>query len=143
MPKFQLKDFHPKVLSQKLINRLNPQLSTDSGESSLSRMEKRRQEKESKLDNSLFRASLSAFVIICVLLACIPIIYFLPWPQLSEWFVFVLLGALFISFSLSAITIKKQSRYVKLPYMWGIMIFSILLLLFYLFILVYFRFLLS
>ncbi|MGY4690604.1 hypothetical protein [Salibacterium sp. K-3] len=108
----------------------------------LSRMERRRQLKESKMDHYLFRSSLYAFGLISILLAVMPFIYFLPWEQAAEWVVFFLLGALFVSFSLSAVTIKKQSKYVKLPYMWGIMIFSILLLLFYLFILIYFRLLL-
>ncbi|MFD2706411.1 hypothetical protein [Salibacterium lacus] len=108
----------------------------------LSRMERRRQLKESKLDHYLFRFSLYAFGLICALLALMPFIYFLPWEQAAEWVVYFLLGALFLSFSLSAVTIRKQSRYVKLPYMWAIMIFSILLLLFYLFILIYFRLLL-
>ncbi|SFP58839.1 hypothetical protein [Salibacterium halotolerans] len=108
----------------------------------VSRMDRRRQLKESKLDHYLFRFSLYAFGLICFLLAVMPFIYFLPWEQAAEWIVYFLLGALFLSFSLSAVTIRKQSKYVKLPYMWAIMIFSILLLLFYLFILIYFRLLL-
>ncbi|WP_158734958.1 hypothetical protein [Alteribacillus sp. YIM 98480] len=140
--KFDFRSLHPKSLFQKWSKRWSLATAKADPMDALSRMERRRQLKESKTDNSLFRASLIAFAIICAVLALMPFVYFLPWEQIAEWFVFFLLGALFISFTLSAITIKKQSKYVKLPYMWGIMIFSILLLAFYLFILIYFRLLL-
>ncbi|MFZ4453333.1 DUF2157 domain-containing protein [Salibacterium aidingense] len=136
---FHFRDFHPKTLWQKWFksgNRLADPMDA------LSRMERKRQLKESKTDQYLFRSSLYAFAVICLGLALMPVVYFLPWEQVAEWFVFFLLGALFLSFTISVITIKKQSKYVKLPYMWAIMIFSILLLLFYLFIVLYFRLLL-
>ncbi|RSL31669.1 hypothetical protein D7Z54_19705 [Salibacterium salarium] len=142
--KFNVSELHPKTLLNKWIKQGKSLISTEKADpmDALSRMERKRQLKESKTDHYLFRASLYAFLVICILLGAMPMIYFLPWEQAAEWFVYFLLGALFLSFTLSALTIKKQSRYVKLPYMWGIMIFSILLLLFYLFILIYFRFLL-
>ncbi|RSL32495.1 hypothetical protein D7Z54_15185 [Salibacterium salarium] len=142
--KFNISNFHPKTLINKWIKRGATLVSTEKANpmDALSRMERKRQLKESKTDNYLFRASLYAFAVICFVLGSMPVIYFLPWEQAAEWFVYFLLVALFLSFSLSALTIKKQSKYVKLPYMWAIMIFSILLLLFYLFILIYFRFLL-
>ncbi|MFB4166136.1 hypothetical protein ACE1TI_20675 [Alteribacillus sp. JSM 102045] len=140
--KFNFRSLHPKVLFDKWYKRWFAAAAKADPMDALSRMERRRQVKESKMDNRLYRASLIAFAVICAVLTLMPFVYFLPWEQVAEWFIFFLLGALFISFTLSAVTIKKQSKYVKLPYMWGIMIFSILLLVFYLFILIYFRFLL-
>lgn len=117
--------------------------SRGSVQESLSRMEKRRQQEESKTDNRFYRASLYAFFTVCVLLLLMPIVYFLPWPQLALWVAVIIVLALGVSFTLSAITIKKQSKYVHLPYMWGILLFAVLLFLFFLFIIIYFRFLLG
>lgn len=107
-----------------------------------SRMERKKQIKESKLDQALYRTSIYAFFSICIMLSLIPIAYFLPWQQIVQNLMYLLLASLFLSFTLSSIAIKKRSNYIKLSYMWGVWIFSLLLLLFYLFIFIYFRFLL-
>lgn len=105
-----------------------------------SRMERKKQLKESKVDIALYRAALSAFVSICITLALIPFAYFLPWQQIVHTLMYLLLASLFLSFFLTSIIIKKQPSSVKMLYALGIWTFSLLLLLFYLFIYIYFRF---
>ncbi|SDH41379.1 hypothetical protein SAMN05192534_10587 [Alteribacillus persepolensis] len=140
--RFEQRSFLALSPIQKWVKRLSSSFHTTNPHDANSRIERRKQLQESKVDNRLYRASLIAFAVVVFILTCMPFVYFLPWEQVAEWFVFCLLGALFISFSLSAVTIKKQSEYVKLPYMWAILIFSILLLAFFLFILIYLRLLL-
>lgn len=139
--KYNFKALHPAFWFHKLSSKLtNKESSLTAPSEPPTRMGRKKQKHESKIDTYMYRASLISFATICLMLALIPIVYFLPWEQMAEWFVFLLLGALFVSFTLSAITVKKQSKYVKLPYMWGIMLVSILLLCFYLSVLIYFRF---
>ncbi|SFF02442.1 DUF2157 domain-containing protein [Alteribacillus iranensis] len=137
--KYKITSLHPKKWFFREKEEMFGEKEHDTTEP-VSRMERKQQRKESKLDSYMYRASLYSFAIICIMLAFMPFVYFLPWEQIAEWLVFLLLGALFISFTLSALTVKKQSKYVKLPHMWGIMLFSIFLLGFYLSVLIYFRF---
>ncbi|WP_240375825.1 hypothetical protein [Bacillus piscicola] len=140
-----LQSLKPKQVVKSLQQRRLPLFPTEEADPEVasSRMERKRQVKESKLDRYMYRASIVAFSVICLMLSLIPIVYFLPWEKAAEWLVYLLLVALFLSFTLSAVTVKKQSRYIKLPHMWGIMLFSIFLFSFYLFIMVYFRFFLT